>query len=317
MNSAHAASMKKGNRRDRSAEDDVIHSMTGFGRATREIAGMALEVEARSVNHRHLDLRIRLPRSLTGYEAALKQRVQARLSRGKVDVTVNLVMGANESAVEIDEAMADQYVAAGRGLAARHGLESSIDLSTLLTLPGVMRVVETEVDPETLKTPLEESIDEAVEALAGMRAAEGASLASEFELRLERVEALADRFEARAGEVLEAARLRLRKRAEQIEREVGMLDEARLHQEVVIAADRLDIREELVRLRSHVGQFRETLEAAGPTAPVGRRLDFLLQELGREANTVGSKASDAPLAQDVVELKTELERIREQVQNVE
>jgi len=128
---------------------------------------------------------------------------------------------------------------------------------------------------------------------------------------------LSARFEARAEEVVEVARQRLRKRAEQIQRDVGILDEARLHQEIVIAADRLDITEELVRLRSHVEQFRETLASAGPGAPVGRRLDFLLQELGREANTVGSKASDAPLAQDVVELKTELERIREQVQNIE
>ena len=117
--------------------------------------------------------------------------------------------------------------------------------------------------------------------------------------------------------MVEVARQRLRKRAEQIEREVGLMDEARLHQEIVIAADKLDITEELVRLRSHVDQFRETLMSAGPGEPVGRRLDFLLQELGRETNTVGSKASDAPLAQDVVELKTELERIREQVQNVE
>jgi uncharacterized protein (TIGR00255 family) len=295
----------------------VIQSMTGFGRATREVGGVGLEVEARSVNHRHLDLRIRLPRSVAEFETALKQRVQSRLSRGKVDVTVSLVMGESQTALEIDEAMADEYVAAARRLGTRHGIEASLDLSTLLTLPGVMRVIETEVDPDSLRVPLEDSIDEAVAALEAMRAAEGASLASEFEARLSRVEELADLFEARSSEVVEAARQRLRKRAEQIEREVGLLDAARLHQEVVIAADRLDIREELVRLRSHVEQFRETLASAGPGAPVGRRLDFLLQELGREANTVGSKASDAPLAQDVVELKTELERIREQVQNVE
>ncbi len=295
----------------------MIQSMTGFGRATREVDGLGLEVEARSVNHRHLDLRIRLPRALAEYETALKQRMQSRLSRGKVDVTVSLVMGAGATSLEIDEAIADQYVAASRRLGERHGLEASIDVSALLALPGVMRLVETEVDPGTLRAPLEEALDEAVAALAAMRAAEGASLATEFEGRLATVEQLAERIEARAAEVVEAARQRLRKRAEQIEREVGLLDEARLHQEVVIAADRLDITEELVRLRSHVDQFRETLATAGPGAPVGRRLDFLLQELGREANTVGSKASDAALAQDVVELKTELERIREQVQNVE
>jgi uncharacterized protein (TIGR00255 family) len=124
-------------------------------------------------------------------------------------------------------------------------------------------------------------------------------------------------FESRSEEVLVVAKQRLMKRTEQIKRDVGLLDEARLHQEIVIAADRLDITEELVRLQSHVAQFRETLSSGGRGQPVGRRLDFLLQELGREANTVGSKANDAPLAQDVVELKTELERIREQVQNIE
>ena len=295
----------------------MIHSMTGFGRATREQGGVGLEVEARSVNHRHLDLRIRLPRALADQETGLKQRVASRLSRGKVDVTVNLVLGTATTRLEIDEAIAAQYVEAAGRLRAAHALGDGLDVSSLLSLPGVTNLVETEVDPEQLVAPLKAAIDEAVGALIAMRVTEGESLAAEFEGRLQTVSGLADAFEARANEVVEVAKQRLRKRAEQIEREVGLMDEARLHQEIVIAADRLDITEELVRLRSHVDQFRETLAAAGPGEPVGRRLDFLLQELGRETNTVGSKANDAPLAQDVVELKTELERIREQVQNVE
>ncbi|MGB0621094.1 MAG: YicC/YloC family endoribonuclease [Myxococcota bacterium] len=295
----------------------MIHSMTGFGRATREQGGVGLEVEARSVNHRHLDLRIRLPRALADQETRLKQRVASRLSRGKVDVTVNLVLGTATTRLEIDEAIAAQYVEAAGRLRTAHALGDGLDVSSLLSLPGVTNLVETEVDPEQLVAPLETAIDEAVGALIAMRVTEGESLAAEFEGRLQTVSRLADAFEARSNEVVEVAKQRLRKRAEQIEREVGLMDEARLHQEIVIAADRLDITEELVRLRSHVDQFRETLAAAGPGEPVGRRLDFLLQELGRETNTVGSKANDAPLAQDVVELKTELERIREQVQNVE
>jgi len=291
--------------------------MTGFGRATREVAGLGLDVEARSVNHRHLDLRIRLPKVLADHESALKKRVQERMSRGKVDLSVNLVMGSAASALEIDEGIAAQYVAAAARLREAHSLTADLDVAALLGMPGVTRLVETEVDAETLIGPVTEAIDEAVEALIAMRAAEGQALASEFEGRLETIIDLANRFEARSGEVVEVAKQRLKKRAEQIQRDVGLLDEARLHQEVVIAADRLDITEELVRLRSHVDQFRETLASAGRETPVGRRLDFLLQELGREANTVGSKANDAPLAQDVVELKTELERIREQVQNVE
>ncbi len=295
----------------------MIHSMTGFGRSTCEVDGLGLEVEARSVNHRHLDLRIRLPRVLADEENRLKKRIQAELSRGKVDITVSLVMESSESTLEIDETIAAQYVEAARNLRERHGLTEELGVSSLLSLPGVTRLVETEVDSQTLVGPLDRSIDEAIAALVAMRVAEGATLAAEFEGRLAHVVDLAGRFEARSEEVVEVARQRLKKRADQIKRDVGLVDDARLHQEIVIAADRLDITEELVRLRSHVDQFRETLASAGNHSPVGRRLDFLLQELGREANTVGSKASDAPLAQDVVELKTELERIREQVQNVE
>ena len=291
--------------------------MTGFGRATRDAAGVGIEVEARSVNHRHLDLRLRLPKVVADRETALKQRIATRLARGKVDVTVGLTLGGGGTSLEIDETLAAQYVDAAARLGAEHVLGDAMTVAELLALPGVTRIVETELDGEQLVAPIEQAIDEAIGALVSMRATEGASLAQEFAGRLETVADLAGRFEARAGEVVEIVKQRLEKRAEQIQRDVGLLDEARLHQEVVIAADRLDITEELVRLRSHVDQFRQTLDAAGPGAPVGRRLDFLLQELGREANTVGSKASDAPLAQDVVSLKTELERIREQVQNVE
>jgi len=298
----------------------VIYSMTGFGRARREIDGLGLEVEVRSVNHRHLDLRVRLPRVLMDQETAIKKRLQADLSRGKVDVTVNLTTSDAASMLEIEEGIAAQYVAASETLRERHSLGrdgETLDVAALLALPGVTRVIETEVASEVLVGPLREAMEEATAAMISMRSTEGESLLIDFEARLGHVEELAAAFEARAGEVLAVAKQRLHKRAEQIKREVGLLDEARLHQEIVIAADRLDITEELVRLQSHVAQFRETLQSADRGHPVGRRLDFLLQELGREANTVGSKANDAPLAQDVVELKTELERIREQVQNVE
>ena len=296
----------------------MILSMTGFGRATRESDGVGLDVEARSVNHRHLDLRVRLPKLLGDREAAIKQRIQGRLRRGKIDVTVNLSLADTKPRLEIDEEIAGQYLEACIGLLSRHeNLDVGLTAANLFALPGVTRIVETELDPSSFEGPLAEAVDEAIAGLLAMRASEGASLANELEGRLERVASLADAFEARSGEVLSVARQRLQKRAEQIKREVGLVDDARLHQEIVIAADRLDITEELVRLRSHVDQFREILARADGREAVGRRLDFLLQELGREANTVGSKANDAPLAQDVVELKTELERIREQVQNVE
>ena len=295
----------------------MIYSMTGFGRARREVDGLGLEVEVRSVNHRHLDLRIRLPRVLADEETAIKKRIGVGLSRGKVDVTVNLTMTAAAPILEIDEGIATQYVEASKLLRERHSLGDPIDVASLMSLPGVTRVIEAEVEAEGLVAPLGEAIDEALAEMVAMRAAEGESLAAELDGRLARVEELAADFRSRSDEVVAVARQRLKKRAEQIKRDVGLLDEARLHQEIVIAADRLDITEELVRLQSPVTQFRETVNSAGLGQPVGRRLDFLLQELGRETNTVGSKANDAPLAQDVVELKTELERIREQVQNIE
>lgn len=295
----------------------MIQSMTGFGRAAREVGGIAFDVEVRSVNHRHLDLRVRLPKVLADRESAFKQRVQGKLARGKVEVVINLAPNTSATKLVIDEGIAGQYVEAARALSSRHAIAGGLDVAALLALPGVTRVVEMEIDAEALAAAAEDALDEAVRALVAMRSAEGEALRIEFTRRLETVLRLADAFEARSEQVVAAARQRLTKRAEQIRRDVGATDDARLHQEIVFAADRLDITEELVRLRSHVAQFSETIRAASLENPVGRRLDFLLQELGREANTVGSKASDAALAQDVVELKTELERIREQVQNVE
>jgi uncharacterized protein (TIGR00255 family) len=160
-------------------------------------------------------------------------------------------------------------------------------------------------------------VEEVLDSLERMRAFEGEALAREFASRLEGIERLLNDLESRSGRVVEGVKEKLRKRAMQLELQTGLLDEARLHQEVVVAADRLDIVEEIVRTRSHVDQFRVILGEAGPSSPVGRRLDFLLQEMGREANTVGSKANDPELSHAVVELKTELERLREQVQNIE
>jgi uncharacterized protein (TIGR00255 family) len=296
----------------------MICSMTGFGRASFEVAGVSFAVEIRSVNHRHLDTKVRVPRQLSEHESSVSARVQERLERGRVDVSISLAGGGTTSGqLVVDEEVAGSYVRAARELARVHDLAGDLAVGTVLTLPGVTSFAERSFEGDTLAAALQGAVDSALDEVVQMRAAEGAALEKEFRSRLAHVGELTDSFQARAGLVVQAARERLRKRAEQLRAETGLLDEARLHQEVVIAADRLDITEELVRLRSHVEQFRQILASAGAGSPVGRRLDFLLQEMGREANTVGSKANDAPLAHDVVELKTELERIREQVQNVE
>jgi len=296
----------------------VIRSMTGFGRASFVVEGAHFDVEVRAVNHRFLDASVRLPRVLSAHESEIRPRIAERMARGKVDLTVSLAAGtAPAPRLEVDARAAAQYVEAAARLAVEHDLPGELDVSALLALPGVARSVERELTDEPLRLALVAAVEAALDAAVAMRAAEGAALERELVARLARIEALTDELGGRSESVAAATRERLRKRAEQLSRETGLVDEARLAQEIVLAADRLDVTEELVRLRSHVEQFRRILAESGPGQPAGRRLDFLLQELGREANTVGSKGGDAPVAHLVVELKTELERVREQVQNVE
>jgi uncharacterized protein (TIGR00255 family) len=292
--------------------------MTGFGSARFQVEAWRFELEVRSVNHRHFDARIRLPRLLASLEQSVRERLQGRFARGKVDLSVVTPEGAAPAArIEVDLEAARQYIAAGRTLAETAGVDQNLDIAALLALPGVSRFVEPVIAEGLLGERVLAAVDDALSKLLAMRAAEGAALARDMLARLERVLELATAIEGRSGLVAESVKERLRKRARQLEGETGLLDEARLHQEIALAADRMDITEEIVRLRSHVDQFRDLVEAGGPGQPVGRQLEFLLQELSREANTIGSKGSDAPIAHLVVELKTELERLRDQVQNVE
>ena len=296
----------------------MIRSMTGFGRASFSAREARFDVEVRSVNSRFLDARVRLPKPLAAFESDVRAAIQTRFERGKVDLVVASLSGDPKATkLEIDLATAQQYLRAAAALRDEQGVTGELGVASVLALPGVARFSEPELPVEELRDGLFDALEQALAALDAMRAAEGAALERDLLARLTRVSELAAFLEQRSELVQQTVRERLRKRAQQLEQETGLLDAARLHQEVVIAADRLDINEELVRLRSHVQQFREILAGAGARSPVGRRLDFLLQEFGREANTVGSKASDAPIAHQIVELKTEIERMREQVQNVE
>jgi len=296
----------------------MIRSMTGFGNASFRLNSSAFVVEVRSVNHRHLDARVRLPRALAAMEPGFRARIRERFARGKFDCSVATPDGgALTPHLEIDLDAAGQYVNAARDLAEKEGISGEIRVAELLALPGVARLAEPDLAVETTQREALTALDAALDGLEGMRAAEGESLARDLLARTARVAELADALEERAGLVQESVRARLSKRTRQLQSETGIVDEARLHQEIALAAERLDVTEEIVRLRSHVDQFRNLLDSGAPGNPVGRQLDFLLQELGREANTIGSKGSDAPVAHLVVELKTELERVREQVQNVE
>ena len=295
----------------------MIRSMTGFGRVSFQVDELVFDVEVRAVNHRYLDVRARLPRPLSALEGDVRARMQGRFGRGKIDLSVTAPGGgARPAAVDIDLETARGYRDAADSLRG-DGLEGALDIGTVLSLPGVSRLVEPEVPAEELQEALLEAVGAAVDALDAMRVVEGAALERDLVDRIAVVEASAERIETRAGEVQQSARERLQRRAEQLGRETGIVDDARLHQELVIAADRSDITEELVRLRSHVDQFRNILADGESGNPVGRRLDFLLQEFAREVNTVGAKASDAPVAHEIVDLKAEIEKLREQVQNVE
>jgi uncharacterized protein (TIGR00255 family) len=291
--------------------------MTGFGRAQLEADGVSFAVELRCVNHRHLDVSLRLPRPLAGLEPELRRALSGRFLRGRIDLVVSAPGAGARADLELDAALADRYLAFARALAARHGLAGELGASELLALPGVARVLEHALDEAALRPLLIAAVGRAAQEAEAMRAAEGRALERELRGRLATVAGLAAEVSARVGEVASAARERLRKRAEQLRAETGLGDQARLAQEIVAAADRMDLTEELVRLGSHVAQFEAALDAPPGDAAVGRRLEFLLQEMSREVNTIGAKSAEATLAHRVVDLKTELERIREQVLNVE
>jgi uncharacterized protein (TIGR00255 family) len=294
----------------------MIRSMTGFGRAQLELAGASFAVELRTVNHRHLDLSVRLPRALLGLEPELRRVLGARFARGKLDLVVSAPAGAAGADVALDRAVAERYLAFAHALSAERGVSAELRAAELLALPGVARVLEHALDEKAVGPALVSAVERAAAAAEEMRAAEGAALERELRQRLDSLRALGAAVAARSDEVVAAVRERLRKRAEQLREESGGADESRLLQEIVLAAERMDVTEEVTRLASHTDQFEAAL-AAGGAAPVGRKLEFLLQEMVREANTIASKAADAPIAHRVVDLKTELERMREQVSNVE
>jgi uncharacterized protein (TIGR00255 family) len=288
--------------------------MTGFGRAELPYGGGAVRAEVRSVNSRHLDVRVRLPRDLGALELRLRDCAARYFARGQVDVALRLPREIESGgAVEIDAQVAARYKTAGDELARNLSLEGGLTLAVLLGLPGVVRLREPELDPEALAGVLGGALEQACAQVVAMREREGEALERELRSRLDAVERQLGEIEARSGEVARGQRERMAKRLAALAPDVEV-DERRLEQEVVVWAERMDVTEEVVRLRSHCAQFRETLAAGGG---IGRKLDFLLQEMGREVNTIGSKSPDAPVALRVVELKAELEKLREQVQNVE
>ena len=291
----------------------MIRSMTGFGAAEGTVGAARVTVEVRSVNHRFFNPTIKLPSAFARWEGEVREALRARVARGHVTLFARAERNATLGAT-IDEEKFAAYVAQLRQLQARHGLTGELDIGTVLRMPEVFAAAEA-VEETGTAAELVAIVETAAIALGAMREEEGRRLAAFLRERIGVIEAALTRIAARAPQRLIEQRDRLRGAVQELAEGVA-LDEQRLAQEVAMLADRLDVSEELDRFASHVAAFRATLQE-GAADGVGKRLGFLLQELLREANTTGSKASDAVMLQDVVLVKEELERIREQVENLE
>ena len=294
----------------------MIKSMTGYGRGEAAFEGRTIVVEVRAVNNRYLDCTVKMPRAYIFAEDALKARVQASVARGKLDVLVNISgAGAEGVSVTVNEELAKAYIDA---LARLHELSGgkapeSYSVTDLARFPDVLTVEKQEEDQDTLKEQLLAALDLALADFAAMRAKEGERLAEDILSRAAAIETLVGRVEERSPQTVSEYRARLEAKMTEVLQNT-QIDESRLLTEAAIFADKIAVDEETVRLRSHISQLRELLAKGGA---VGRKLDFLIQEFNREANTIGSKCSDIEIARYVVDIKAEIEKIREQVQNLE
>jgi uncharacterized protein (TIGR00255 family) len=288
----------------------MIHSMTAFARCERQGEWGTAAWELRSVNHRYLEAGVRMPESVRDLEGVVRERLRTALKRGKVEAGLRLQTGeAAAAGVSLDVELARQVVHASREVDSLLYNPAPVSSMDVLRWPGVIRTEQ--ADPETLKAALLELLDEAIIELLEARAREGAQLRGFIEERLAAVGAEVERVRTRVPEVLAAQRERLLARLEEVRAE---LDPARLEQEMVLLAQKMDVTEEMDRLGAHVKEVGRVLKQGGA---VGRRLDFLMQELNREANTLGSKSQDAETTRSSVELKVLIEQMREQVQNIE
>ena len=292
----------------------MIKSMTGYGRAVETVNGREFTVELRSVNNRYLDCAVRLPRILSFAEDAVKQAVKNSVSRGKVDVFISVHSeGGEEVSVSLNKSVLEGYLTAMRQMVTDYGITDDISVSVASRLPDVFTVEKPELDEEQLLSDLMTVVHKALEGYDAMRCAEGAALDKDLRSRGQTILELVSKVEAGNGKTVEDYRTRLENKLREV-LENTAIDESRILTEAAIFADKVAVDEETVRLRSHLEQMNNMLTTGGA---VGRKLDFLLQEMNRESNTIGSKCTDVELARIVVDIKAELEKIREQTQNIE
>ena len=288
--------------------------MTGYGRCVETVNGREFTVEVRSVNNRYLDCTVKLPRSLTFAEETGKQAVKAAMSRGKVDVFITVRSeGGMEAKVTLNAAMVEGYLAAMKQMVTDYGVTDDISVSLLSRMNDVFSIEREEVDEEQLLADLMSVVKQALENYNAMRATEGKALENDLRSRGETILSLVSQVEAGNAQTVVDYRTRLENKLKEVLANTS-IDESRILTEAAIFADKVAVDEETVRLRSHLQQMNTMLTSGGA---IGRKLDFLLQEMNRETNTIGSKCSDVRLARIVVDMKAELEKIREQTQNIE
>ena len=299
----------------------MLKSMTGFGRGKYEEENFSIVIEIKSVNHRFNEVAIRAPHFLNGMEDRIRREITSTVSRGRMDVFVTAVYTSPDAyKVTVDKPLAAAYHQALQELGSVIGagelaLNEQAEILHLSRLPDVLNVQEGDFDVDAYWPKVKEALDEALALLVAMRETEGGNIGSDFIKRADLIEEKLKLIEARSPQVVEEYKVKLEDRLNKILQDNSIkVDPDRMLQEVAIFADRTSITEECVRLHSHLKQFREILQAP---EPVGRKLDFLIQEFNREANTIASKCSDCNLAQVVVEMKAEIEKIREQIQNIE
>lgn len=292
----------------------MIRSMTGFGRGEYKGEGQEFLVEIKTVNHRYSDIYLKLPRQISFLEEKVRETVNKSIARGKIDVYVSYdEYGEDSKIVLLDEPLAKAYIKSVETLRDKFNLKDDISVSLIAKFPDILKVEKTEADEDKTWRGLKTALDNALDSLVRMREIEGEGLKNDILERASYIQQIVRSMEGRAPEVVKEYKQRLENRIKEL-LDQQVVDESRLAMEVAIFADRCSIDEELVRLNSHIKQLKETLCME---QPVGRKLDFLVQEMNREVNTIGSKSNDLEITKNVVEIKSEIEKIREQVQNIE
>ena len=292
----------------------MIKSMTGYGSAKGTVEGMEIRVELKSVNNRYLDTAVRLPRSFLFAEEMVKTLVQRHISRGKVDVFVSVdSSAAGDMTVKVNEGLLKGYVDAIRHIAVEYGLADDLTAQSVSRFPDVLTVEKKDLDADAISAGMEVIVEEALRDFDAMRTREGEKLRDDVLSRLETIRGLVAQVEEKAPDTVTAYRRRLEQKMAEVLSTAG-IDENRILAEAAIFADHIAVDEETVRLKSHMSQLTGMINGNSPT---GRKIDFLIQEFNREANTIGSKCQNSEIAHVVVDLKSEIEKIREQIQNIE